>query len=102
MKAALQEEAEGEEGDVKRVRDAKGREILTEEEKAQKEEKERKKAAEVCLVIYFIYWVVDLAGSHVSNRERPRENNVLKSWSRISKESLGFSPNQLWDQMIQM
>ncbi|KAG6860464.1 hypothetical protein C0995_010818 [Termitomyces sp. Mi166 len=48
MKAALQEadDAEGEEGDVKRVRDAKGREILTEEEKAQKEEKERKKAAE--------------------------------------------------------
>lgn len=48
MKAALQEveEAEGE-GDVKRVRDAKGREILSEEEKAKKEERDRKKAAEV-------------------------------------------------------
>ncbi|KAG6840943.1 hypothetical protein C0991_003127 [Blastosporella zonata] len=52
MKAALQEadEAEGDEGDVKRVRDAKGREILTEEEKAQKDEKERKKAAEKAAV----------------------------------------------------
>jgi DnaJ-class molecular chaperone len=49
MKAALQEaeEAESEESGVKKVRDAKGREILSEAEKAQKEEKDRKKAAEV-------------------------------------------------------
>ena len=53
MKAALQEadEAEDEdsvgEGGKKRLRDAKGREILSEEEKAKKEEKERQKAAEV-------------------------------------------------------
>lgn len=48
MKTALQEadEAEGEEGkEVKR--DAKGKEILTEEEKARREEKERKATAEV-------------------------------------------------------
>ncbi|KAF8127861.1 DnaJ-domain-containing protein [Boletus edulis] len=47
MKTALQEadEAEGEDGqDVKR--DAKGKEILTEEEKARREEKEKKAAAE--------------------------------------------------------
>jgi curved DNA-binding protein CbpA len=47
MKTALQEaeEAEGEDGkEVKR--DAKGKEILTEEEKARKEEKERKATAE--------------------------------------------------------
>ncbi|RDB22331.1 DnaJ-like protein 1 [Hypsizygus marmoreus] len=46
MKAALQEaeEAEGE-GEGK-IKDAKGREILTDEEKAAKDEKERKKAAE--------------------------------------------------------
>lgn len=57
MKAALQEaeeEEEGQDNDVKKVLDAKGKEILTEEEKARreekerkKEEKERKKAAEV-------------------------------------------------------
>lgn len=49
MKAALQEadEAEGSEGDSKKLRDAKGREILSEEEKAKKEEKDRAKAAEV-------------------------------------------------------
>lgn len=43
MKAALQEE--GEEGEVQR--DAKGREILSPEEKAKRDEKARKQAAEV-------------------------------------------------------
>lgn len=49
MKAALQEaeEAEGDENGAKKLRDSKGREILTEAEKTQKEEKDRKKAAEV-------------------------------------------------------
>lgn len=47
MKTALQEadEAEGEDSKVKR--DAKGKEILTEEEKARREERERKATAEV-------------------------------------------------------
>lgn len=51
MKAALQEAEDAqaeEEGGKKVVRDAKGREILSEEEKARKEEKDRKAAAEVC------------------------------------------------------
>lgn len=48
MKTALQEADEAEAEDGKEVkRDAKGKEILTEEEKARKEEKERKAAAEV-------------------------------------------------------
>jgi hypothetical protein len=55
MKAALQEAEEAEEnegeaggqGGNKKIRDAKGREILSDEEKA-KEEKRRQKAAEVC------------------------------------------------------
>jgi hypothetical protein len=58
MKAALQEAEDAEEdeegggGDgqgsgAKRLRDAKGREILSDEEKAKKEEKRRQKAAEV-------------------------------------------------------
>ena len=50
MKSALQEadEAENAEGSgVKRVKDSKGREVLTPEEKARKEEKDRKAAAEV-------------------------------------------------------
>lgn len=54
MKAALQEAEEAEEngeGDGKRLRDAKGREILSEEERTKKEEKDRKKAAEVCVII---------------------------------------------------
>ncbi|KAF9270539.1 DnaJ-domain-containing protein [Marasmius fiardii PR-910] len=47
MKAALQEaeEAEGD-GDGKRLKDSKGRDILSEEEKSKKEEKDRNKAAE--------------------------------------------------------
>ena len=44
MKAALQEE--GEEGEEVQ-RDAKGREILSPEEKAKRDEKARKQAAEV-------------------------------------------------------
>ena len=44
MKAALQEEGE-EEGEVQR--DAKGKEILSPEEKARRDEKARKQAAEV-------------------------------------------------------
>jgi hypothetical protein len=51
MKAALQEaeEAEGEadSSNTKKLRDEKGREILSEEEKAKKDEKKRQKAAEV-------------------------------------------------------
>lgn len=51
MKTALQEadEAEGEGKEVKR--DAKGKEILTEEEKARREEKERKANAEVSRLV---------------------------------------------------
>lgn len=52
MKAALQEadEGEGEEGKM-RLRDAKGKEIFTPEEKAKKDEKARKVSAEVCRAI---------------------------------------------------
>lgn len=58
MKAALQEAEEAEEGELgdgKRLRDAKGREILSEEEKAIKEEKDKKKSAEVCLPTSFTF-----------------------------------------------
>jgi DnaJ-class molecular chaperone len=47
MKTALQDDAEEDEGTVDRPRDAKGRPILSPEEKAKKDEKERKVAAEV-------------------------------------------------------
>jgi hypothetical protein len=54
MKTALQEaeEAEGEEG-KQVMRDAKGKEIISEEEKARREEKERKASAEVSLYFFF-------------------------------------------------
>ena len=60
MKAALQEaeEAVGEENGTKKPRDAKGREILSEAEKAQKEERDRKKAAEVIHFFYFSRFVL--------------------------------------------
>lgn len=95
MKAALQEaeEAEGEDDGVKRVRDAKGREILSEEEKALKEEKDRKKAAEVCS---------NCSPLSLSNRvswrslirKPPFEKREFKSSSIISNESWESSPNQ--------
>jgi hypothetical protein len=51
MKAALQQAEEAEEDEDawggKKLRDGKGREILTEEEKAKKDEKRRQKSAEV-------------------------------------------------------
>ncbi|KAH8105294.1 DnaJ-domain-containing protein [Cristinia sonorae] len=46
MKAALQEADEMEEGEKKTIRDAKGREIISPEEKAKRDEKARKAAAE--------------------------------------------------------
>jgi len=49
MKTALQEAEDAEE--QVRPKDAKGREIMSPEEKAQKEEKERQKAAEVCFFL---------------------------------------------------
>lgn len=62
MKSALQEAEESEEADVDneivRLKDAKGRDILTPEEKAKKDEKERikaekekQKAAEVSMLL---------------------------------------------------
>ena len=56
MKAALQE-AEDAEGQV-RPKDAKGREIMSPEEKAKKEEKERQKAAEARFFDLFIVSVL--------------------------------------------
>ena len=56
MKAALQE-AEDAEGQV-RPKDAKGREIISHEEKAKKEEKERQKAAEARFFDLFIVSVL--------------------------------------------
>lgn len=54
MKAALQEEDEDGEGDKPVQRDAKGREILSPEEKAKREEKSRKAAAEVSFQRYLL------------------------------------------------
>ena len=50
MKTALQEAEEAEGNEDKVQRDAKGREILSDEEKAKRNEKEKKAAAEVCLL----------------------------------------------------
>lgn len=52
MKSALQEADEAEQGmsdgsTTKKVKDSKGKEILSPEEKAKKEEKDRKASAEV-------------------------------------------------------
>jgi DnaJ-class molecular chaperone len=66
MKAALQEaeEAEGEEAGGKKIeRDAKGRPILSEEEKAKKEEKARKVAEEVSIVLFAWSWFNILTGT---------------------------------------
>lgn len=74
MKAALQEaeeaeeEAENGEGGSKRLKDAKGREILSEEEKAKKEEKSRAKAAEVIFTLVLIM-IMDIHTDSINNSE---------------------------------
>ncbi|KAG6833157.1 hypothetical protein H0H87_010544 [Tephrocybe sp. NHM501043] len=90
MKAALQEaeEAEGDKNDVKRVRDAKGREILTEEEKAQKEEKERKKAAEKAAVRReriqkLVENLERKLGIFTESATGPNDPDVSQSWRTI-------------------
>ena len=72
MKAALQEaeEAAGEENGTKKPRDAKGREILTEAEKAQKEERDRKKAAEVFYLLFsFSFLMLTTTNAESSSEE---------------------------------
>jgi curved DNA-binding protein CbpA len=100
MKAALQEaeEAEGEEDGVKKVRDAKGREILSEEEKAQKEEKDRKKAAEVCF--YCSSLLSQIYGDRL--RKLLFERRGFRSSWIILNENWEYSLNQQRAQMTPM
>jgi hypothetical protein len=84
MKTALQEaeEAEGEDGkEVKR--DAKGKEILTEEEKARKEEKERKATAEVTRLLLILVATSNNLIRKPKLVPRGYENCQCISWSAI-------------------
>jgi len=100
MKAALQEaeEAEDEEGEVKKVRDAKGREVLTEEEKTKKEEKEKKKSAEASHSFCFLpYW-----SEPIIYRKRLRGKKGYRNLLATSNANLGYSPSRPRDQTIPM
>ena len=79
MKSALQDEDNS--GDV--VRDAKGREILSPEDKAKREEKARKTAAEVLKVIL----VISAGSQYVLCRKLLRENSVSKNSCKSSSAS---------------
>jgi curved DNA-binding protein CbpA len=92
MKAALQEaedaELEGEGAEGKKViRDAKGREILSEEEKAKKEEKRQKIAAEVSYIR--LYGTFGAAANQRRKQQFVR-NECRSSWI-ISSGNLGYS-----------
>ncbi|KAG6825480.1 hypothetical protein H0H92_003603 [Tricholoma furcatifolium] len=96
MKAALQEADEGEdESDIKRVRDAKGREILTEEEKARKEEKERAQAAEKAAarkerVDKLVENLERKLGIFTESATGPNDTEVAKSWRTICELEAEF------------
>ncbi|KAI6144371.1 DnaJ-domain-containing protein [Pisolithus tinctorius] len=89
MKTALQEAEEAEEAEGKEVkRDAKGKEIISDEEKARREEKERKADAEKAAAR------AERVGKLVENLERklaiftesatgPDDNNVVNSWRQL-------------------
>ncbi|KAF8063597.1 X-domain of DnaJ-containing-domain-containing protein, partial [Lyophyllum atratum] len=89
MKAALQEAEEAEGGDdSKRLRDAKGREILSEEEKAQKDERERKKAAEKAevrkeRVQKLVENLERKLGIFTESATGPNDPDVTNSWRTI-------------------
>ena len=80
MKAALQEEGE-EEGEGVVQRDAKGKEILSPEEKARREEKERKRAAEVSGCLARTCKGERAQASMCSCRKRPCARRGSRSWS---------------------
>lgn len=89
MKTALQEadEAEGEGGTVV-ARDAKGREIISPEEKAKRDEKSRKVAAEVRLHRCHGPVVVDRAAFY---RKLRRGKSACRNSLRICVTSSAFS-----------
>ena len=77
MKSALQDEDNS--GDI--PRDAKGREVLSIEEKVKREEKARKVAAEVLKVIS----VISASSPYISCRKLLRGSNVSRnSWKSLS------------------
>jgi hypothetical protein len=104
MKAALQEadeaddikEGEGGEGSKKRIRDAKGREVLSEEERAKKEEKERQKAAEVSVFSFQLDTQTDKL------RKRRCARKEYKSLLITLSGNWAFSPSRRRALMIKM
>jgi hypothetical protein len=90
MKTALQEadEAEGE-GSTAVVRDAKGREIISPEEKARRDEKAKKTAAEVRLHRRHGPVAVDRAALY---RKLPRGKSACRNSLRTCVTSWAFSP----------
>ena len=89
MKTALQEvdETEGE-GAAVVVRDAKGHEIISPEEKAKRDEKAHKVAVEVCLHRSHGPVAVDQAALY---RKRPCGRSMCRSLLNICATSLAFS-----------
>jgi hypothetical protein len=99
MKSALQEadEATGE-GAPLVVRDAKGREVISPEEKARRDEKARKSAAEVGLHHGRGVVAVDWAASC---RKLRHGRSVCKSSSTPCSTNLAYSPKIPLGRMIQ-
>lgn len=86
MKTALQEAEDAEE--EAHPKDAKGRDILSPEERAKKEEKERQKAAEVRVSHTPYMWPRVLVSTH---RKLLQERSEWNSSLRTSLANLGFS-----------
>lgn len=91
MKAALQEADEAlEEGEMKRQKDAKGRDIISPEEKAKKDEKDRVKASEVSLASDPSKAKKDADGCRKRLFARRGSRNL---WTTLSA-NLGYSPSR--------
>lgn len=90
MKTALQEAENADEGEggQKVIRDAKGREILSDEEKARKEEKERIAAAEKAAarterVNELVKNLERKLGIFAESATGPTDRDVVQSWATI-------------------
>lgn len=81
MKAALQEEDEDGDGDKPVQRDAKGREILSPEEKAKRDEKARKVAAEVSIARLYEQGLEYRRTCRKLRHARRGSTNSWRTWS---------------------
>ena len=99
MKAALQEDGEGED-DVQR--DAKGREILSPEEKARRDEKAKKQAAEVSVIHVRRVWAPFIYALYAAQKAAVRAERVAKLVENLDRKISIFTESAVGPNDVQV